>query len=445
MACLPPPPMTCLPPPMTCLPPPCYTPSVEAPCYSLEPGPTEQRLALAAFRHGRRSTPTGVFTRKNSAISLAFRDQEEGIPYPTYGRGALVCGDIALKNPQNVLSVTVKLEGRLSLTLTEGISNVRTFLSTTSTVWKADEGSSSACPSMFPFEVMLPVGCQDVDRVRPLPPTFNSAYPGVPDIFINCNYTLTVRVVKARNLKLWKPQKTLHVQILYRPRTRPHQPILGSPFPFYSSIKSLPEEWHQVVSAMPVRPDSGIAPLECHLFIPAVQIYALTDTIPFYLQLHAPPSSIQAFLYTAPPPSPRLSRSKSRTEPPAQPTVRVYISRQITAFVNGQRVTRSCPIGEGTLRSLPPDAAASSSVLRTPEGGCGSLEWEGEVKCRPDVNVGGFNVGKLVVRDFIALHLVPPLPASSPLMEHKHQHCIRMVTDSFLDNPEPTQEEPLFS
>ncbi|TFY77425.1 hypothetical protein EWM64_g6588 [Hericium alpestre] len=202
--------MACLPPsePFQFLPPPVYTPSCDAPTYSVEPGPHEQRLALAACRHGRRHTPNGIFTRKSSGITIALRDQEEGMSHPTYGRGALIGGDIALKSTHGVISVTVKVEGHLSLAITEGVSTVITFLNQTNNVWKADEGSASTCPSMFPFEMTLPLGYQDGDRIRPLPPTYNAAYSGVPDLFINCNYTLSVRVVKARNLKLWRPQKT---------------------------------------------------------------------------------------------------------------------------------------------------------------------------------------------------------------------------------------------
>ncbi|TFY80814.1 hypothetical protein EWM64_g3194 [Hericium alpestre] len=70
---------------------------------------------------------------------------------------------------------------------------------------------------------------------------------------------------------------------------------------------------------------------------------------------------------------------------------------------------------------------------------------EGHVKCRGDIAVGGFNTGKLVVRDFITLHLVPPNPAYSPLAEHLHAHAIRLVTDSFLDSTEPGREELSFS
>jgi hypothetical protein len=36
----------------------------------------------------------------------------------------------------------------------------------------------------------------------------------------------------------------------YIPRARPHRPILSSPFPFLSALKSLPEEWYHINAPM---------------------------------------------------------------------------------------------------------------------------------------------------------------------------------------------------
>ena len=45
-----------------------------------------------------------------------------------------------------------------------------------------------------------------------------------------------------------------------------------------------------------------MAPIDCHLFIPSVQIYAVSDTIPLHLQLRAPLKSLRAFMSTGTPP-----------------------------------------------------------------------------------------------------------------------------------------------
>ena len=136
------------------------------------------------------------------------------------------------------------------------------------------------------------------------------------------------------------------------------------------------------------------------LFIPVVQTFALTDTIPFYLQLIAPSKSLQAFLYPTIPAHMKLKRSKSiATETTAPPTVRVYLLRQIVMAVRGQLSMRQFSIGEGSLRSLPPGASLPSMLRSEPLGdGMGTLDYEGEVQPSPDITVGQFGMSRIQVR-----------------------------------------------
>jgi hypothetical protein len=136
------------------------------------------------------------------------------------------------------------------------------------------------------------------------------------------------------------------------------------------------------------------------LFIPVVQTYALSDTIPFYLQLIAPSKTLQAFLYPTNPIHTRLKRSKSIiAESTAQPTVRVFLQRQVTLVVKGHPHARKFAIGEGALRSLPP-SAPPPSVLRAQLLGDGlsTLDYEGEVHPNPGITVGQFGMSRLQVR-----------------------------------------------
>jgi hypothetical protein len=136
------------------------------------------------------------------------------------------------------------------------------------------------------------------------------------------------------------------------------------------------------------------------LFIPAVQTFALTDTIPFYLQLIAPSKSLQAFLYPTIPAHTRLKRSKSiATEITAPPTVRVYLLRQVIIAVKGQLATRQFSIGEGHLRSLPPGASLPPPLRSQPsDDGLSTLDYEGEVHPNSDVTVGQFGMTRLQIR-----------------------------------------------
>jgi hypothetical protein len=120
------------------------------------------------------------------------------------------------------------------------------------------------------------------------------------------------------------------------------------------------------------------------LFIPAAQIYGVSDTIPFHVQLTAPSSSLLAFL-------PSYSDATSSASPDTSP-IRVFLLRQVLVEVRGQKGWRNCELGNGNLWALPPVAA--NAIGENDE----SLDWEGEVRCRADTTIGGFNIGNLVVK-----------------------------------------------
>jgi len=185
-----------------------------------------------------------------------------------------------------------------------------------------------------------------------------------------------------------------------------------------STIKPFPEEWRQLVATMQTRSKSGVDPIECHLFIPSVQVYGVSDTIPFHVQLTGPLSSLLAFL---PSYSDAISSSVNK------PIIRVFLLRQILVEVRGEKGWRNCELGDGKLRALPPVAAGLTKA-----GDDQSLDWEGELRCKEDITVGGFNIGgKLMVKDFIVLATKPPRPETSPLLEFQYAHPIRLVTDSW--------------
>jgi hypothetical protein len=148
---------------------------------------------------------------------------------------------------------------------------------------------------MFPFRVELPEGFADNGTIRALPPTYDNPLSGATtDIRAQCHYSLSVVVErKGSKLALWKlPKKyvwqnptfshtlprfpgesltyvacdRLMVPFAYQPRMRPPQPVLSTPFPFLSTVKSLPEEWFQITSTMsPKSIFSYMDPIDCHV------------------------------------------------------------------------------------------------------------------------------------------------------------------------------------
>ncbi|PSR78170.1 hypothetical protein PHLCEN_2v7502 [Hermanssonia centrifuga] len=443
---------------------PSYSPSGASPDYVAEPSEGERRLDFVARPHVT-ERPHGTFTKKIRKITVSLHDQEEGVDIPTYARNAIVRGQLQLDDAENILSVSVKLEGRQDVSSSEGGTSIRTIFSETHALWK--RGDCAACPSKLPFYIPFPSTYKDRSGSHAVPPSFSAEFRGTSSLVCKNTYSL-VAVIKKPRLGSWKQHKTVILPMRYHPRSRPFLPIAPTLHPFFSSVKAAPDEWRQVCSIMESR-DKSIPSIDCHLFIPAVQIYSVSDKISVHLQLRAPPRSLRAFLNPAVPSSqPKLSLSLRSTRsstlsakswstssassssahtrsPPmllsalpfsspsraTNPTVRVFLMRQISTNVNGQRAWRNNVIGEGELWPLQHPSLDSEDCMHEDEQS--ALDWEGEVKCDEDVSIGGFVAGRIMVKDFIVIQLSPPNPKTSPLLEHQHTHPIRLVTDPYLE------------
>jgi len=155
----------------------------------------------------------------------------------------------------------------------------------------------------------------------------------------------------------WTTNTTYTIVLKFRPRTRPRRPIV-----LLDSVFGLvPEEWLQVQSTMLVRPKSDMRPVDCHLFVPSVQTFALTDTIPFHLQLC---SSLQSLQELLPPTStlPRLPNGINQLQGGSQNdrwstdggrTIRLCIMRQVVVEVDGRRRSRTFEVGVGNMWPIP--------------------------------------------------------------------------------------------
>ncbi|CAL1712387.1 unnamed protein product [Somion occarium] len=461
---------------------PAYSPSSSVPSYHAEPSYDERCLDFSARSH-RRVAPDGTFLKAAKGITLVLTEQESGTSIPTYTRHASVKGDILLED-ERIQSVSLKLDGRQFVSSSEsGSSNTHLFTESI-TLWsKSEHPYCSLSPAILPFDIPFPNTYREGKETRPLPPTFTAESPSVPGVSIRCEYTLTVTVTKPR-LGGFKKHKRMIVPINYHPRSRPYLPIGCGLHPFLSTVKCAPGDWHQVSSTIKPRSGATIGSIEAHLFIPAVQIYAISDTIPFHLQLQGSQASLNAFLFS-PESSPQarnaaLRRAKTLSvsyespaeshlssfavslpfitrassnpllpEPPpsplkpdpslpwyvdtsrGKPTVRVYLLRQILVKVNGTKSWRNIVLGEGKMYPVQAQYHACPGAESYAEQ---ALDWEGELKCNGDVTVGGFNSGPLVLKDFIMIELKPASPETSPLLEHQHPHPVRLVTDTYAES-----------
>ncbi|KIM40227.1 hypothetical protein M413DRAFT_446394 [Hebeloma cylindrosporum] len=392
--------------------------SVLPPCYSSQPHADEETVAYTP--RVANPTPHGLFIREWPQATLVLEGQDEGSRQPTYGRAGRIIGELGVVNPEKVAKVTVKLNGQMSLSVADSGSVGFTLVAQTSVLWKHQllehvnrhDGSAveQRCPSVLPIQFQFPSFYQAEGKDWRLPPSFEGTFLGIPAMFIRCIYTLEVTITRTRTYHLasWTTNKTYITMLNFRPRTRPQRPIvlLGS---VLGSIKLVPEEWLQVVTTMLVRPKSNMKPVNCHLFIPSIQTFALTDTIPFHLQLCSTLQSLQELL----PPTSRLlklpngddeRKVNDRWEEGGQ-TIRVTITRQVVVEIAGRRRFRTFLVGMGNMWSVPPIAHQDNNNSRDgvtswadskEDGVC--LDWQGEVKVWAELTTGGFSASHLLVK-----------------------------------------------
>ncbi|KAJ7760828.1 hypothetical protein DFH07DRAFT_918471 [Mycena maculata] len=396
-----------------------YTPSSAVPSYSPEPA-SDERLIEQTPRAKPRVC-TGTHTKKSGRDTVVLTDQDPSAPLPTYGRNALISGFVSLEEREKVSEVVLKVKGNMEGMISEtGRSVSKTVLDQSYTLWAVQALSDAACPSTVPFSTLLPQMFQDGDARHPLPPSYNTRFSASSGLSVKVIYTLSVIVTRTRGRKLafLAPKNTTTVIFTYLPRTCPGRPIQPpATSDFLADVKLMPEEWRQITAPGLPRAASALGAVDMHLFIPAVEVFALGDTIPVHVQLAGAVPSLREFL-----PSPSSSPGD------AEPTVQVTLVRQLLLTIAGRRGPSRLTLARATLRSAPPGPGAAAQSPHS-----ASLDWTGALRVDPDVAVGSFDAGVVVVQDFVVLDVLPPAGAKAQFPRLRHSHPIRLVTDSAPD------------
>ncbi|KAF9464125.1 hypothetical protein BDZ94DRAFT_1257065 [Collybia nuda] len=399
---------------INCAPLPVYTPSEPSPRYSCEPACDEQRLQHTPRFN--RPTPTGIYTKSSKKVSVTLFEQEDNAEIPTYGRHGLVSGTVYVEDCARVSRVSLKIEGKLESTISEGGSKTVRLVNDSYTLWSGCPKGSERCPNYVPFSAVLPSSYLYEGSSRPLPPSYASCSPASPSFFLRSQYSIIVQVTRLRYRKLDFLTKTKQVKIPfeYYPRTRAHRPIAPTPC-FFSTVKTSPEEWYQAFSVMKTRPKSKLEPIHCHIFIPGARVYGLSDTIPFHVQINGPLASLRSLLTDC---------------SDEELSIKVCLLRQVSVETRGQKAWRNTILSEGEINEVPP-------VVSPPceSGGMTHLDWEGELSPVKDLRVGGFQAGHVAVKDFIVLEIEPPSSGRvvSPFLALQMTVPIRLVTEPYAE------------
>ncbi|PPQ92850.1 hypothetical protein CVT25_004338 [Psilocybe cyanescens] len=412
---------------------PSYSPSTPSPSYSCELACGERLLEQTPRTRSSRPASTSLFIKKAGKTTIVLNEQEDGATIPRYGRQGIISGSVFLENTENIVDVTIKVKGKMDLTISEAGGESIKLIEDTYTLWSQASSTPRTerptCPSQIAFSAILPTTFTADGKQIPLPPSYSVNHYAVPSLFVRCSYTLHLVITQTRYKKMdiWPKTKQIMVPFNYVPRTRAHRPIIPSPC-FFSSVKTSPEEWYQAVTPLKMRPNVQLEPIYCHLFVPGARIYGLKDTIPFHVQLSGNVCALREIF------SVQLDRVlsvdsyntvASKKSPADKPLLKVSLLRQVSVTMKGLKSFKNTIIGEGSIWPIPPDLSACTL------GTCreGHVDWEGELRCSEDITAGGFDASSVHVKDFISLTLSPPTPQSS-LLALQITVPIRLVTDS---------------
>ncbi|KAJ7484772.1 hypothetical protein B0H11DRAFT_2413649 [Mycena galericulata] len=387
-----------------------YTPSTLVPSYSPEPRVDEVLIAQTPRFNSRVFTGNLIKQSGDSGRdTLVLANQDASAEAPTYGRNAVVSGFVSLEEREKVSRVVLQLKGKIEVKISERGYNSKVVLDKSYTLWSAQDSNDAACPSNVPFGAILPSNFLDGDAAHALPPTYNVISI---EASLKINYTLSVIVTRTRGRKLafMSAKNMITIPFNYCPRTRPARPIQPPVFDFLADVKLMPEEWRQTTATGHPRSNSALGAVDMHLFIPAAEVFAFGDTIPVHVQVAGSVPSLREFL-----PDPAAAS--------AQPTVNAMLMRQLSLVVDDSPEPYHLTLGTTALSSIPPGASATTDAA--------SLDWAGELRCKPGVDVGTFNAGIVNAQDFIVVAIIPSTESKAQFPRLRHSYPIRLVTDSW--------------
>jgi hypothetical protein len=410
------------------------------PSYSDQPTNGEERLDYTPRPQAARLRHSAVYIKNSGDLNIVLNSQEENVTTPVFGLYALISGTVLLSQGQldSIREIVLKVEGKLDSESSLGGSRSTELVNDSYTLW-SHITTEQPCHPQVPFSARLPSIFQDGDRFHALPPSYDfKRLEGFEKLFVKSAYQLHFIVTRVRHQKIqdiWLKKQHIIIPFKYVPRIRPPRPIVATPY-FFLSVKRSPEEWHQTVTSLEVR-HTGIemGPIICHLFVPAGRIYGLKDSIKFHIQLTGLSRSLNMLFSATDLDCVTSANSDSYTAKKNQrSSIHVILLRQVFAMIRGANSYSDLILGEGTIWPIPPDLTSCGATITSlsSQSSEGNIDWDGEVRCRDDVTVGGFHAANVRVKDSIVL-TISPQTLTSPLLLLKVTVPVRLVTDSFSD------------
>ncbi|KAJ2917547.1 hypothetical protein MD484_g2889, partial [Candolleomyces efflorescens] len=242
-----------------------YTPSPPAPSYSDQPSCGETSLQHAPGSRFRQRNLASTYVKEFKKAKIVLRGQEANVQTPWYGRDEVISGFVAFEKRCRVSQVDILVEGKLNVTMNDGVSKVTNLVNASSTLWKKSSSPPGSqadwCPEQVEFAFTLPESYESGDKTYPLPPSFQEYDLGGSFLSIRSSYRIRVSVTKPpKNRFSFEKTEHLFLSFDYLPRSRSSDPTTTLPG-CVANIKQLPNEWWQVTSAVPVEGQPHLEPV----------------------------------------------------------------------------------------------------------------------------------------------------------------------------------------
>ncbi|KAJ3754470.1 hypothetical protein EV360DRAFT_17164, partial [Lentinula raphanica] len=105
---------------------------------------------------------------------------------PTYHQRGLICGTTYQGSVKNILQVSLKIEGKLKITVFGNTSQTATIkvVDESYELWSKSnpQTGASANPEEIDFSYVLPTTFRDGDRNIPMPPSHEISLSGLPGL-----------------------------------------------------------------------------------------------------------------------------------------------------------------------------------------------------------------------------------------------------------------------
>lgn len=135
--------------------------------------------------------------------------------------------------------------------------------------------------------------------------------------------------------------------------------------------------------------------------MPSHRVYGLLDTIPFHVQLTGDVHALQELFLSGQEPVRVQSSSESQniniSDISLDEHIRLEVSllRQVAVSYKGSKSWEDSIIGKGTIWPKPPHASDNC----TSKAECmDHVDWEGELRCKETITVGGFDATNIHVK-----------------------------------------------